>query len=98
TRAGPSSAGNGIAFSGSALGRIIPSTISISSAGIWKRAAAISMSWALMSRIAARTARPIEFVLRLAAVIWSHGVWAVSGVDTRTFSRGRPDSWAAIWA
>ena len=98
TRAGPRIAGYGIARSGVPFGRTMPSTISRSSGETSMRVAAMSMSWAFTSRTAARIARPIEFVLRLAAVIWSHGVEAVSGVETRTLSSGRPASWAAIWA
>jgi hypothetical protein len=52
----------------------------------------------LTSTTAARIARPIEFVVRLAALIWSHGVFAVSGVETRTRSTGSVASCAAIWA
>ena len=37
-------------------------------------------------------------VVRLAPVIWSHGVVSVSGVDTRTRDTGTVASSAAIWA
>ncbi len=58
--------------------------------------AAIALHWAMASRHASSTARPMRVVVRLAPVERSNNVTAVSEPTSLTFSSGTPISSAAI--